>query len=68
MEEIGDALDRAAPRHFTQPLPKSAQARMRALVKAVKGDTAAAAARLGVSRRTCEVSAGCPEAVLLMCQ
>ncbi|KJY32929.1 hypothetical protein [Streptomyces sp. NRRL S-495] len=54
MEEIGDALDRAAPKHFTRPLPKSAQARMRALVKAVKGDTAVAAARLGVSRRTVE--------------
>ncbi|MGY0466771.1 telomere-protecting terminal protein Tpg (plasmid) [Kitasatospora sp. cg17-2] len=54
MEEIGDALDRAAPRHFTQPLPKSAQARMRALVKALKGDAAATAARLGVSRRTVE--------------
>ncbi|MEV7783398.1 XRE family transcriptional regulator [Kitasatospora sp. NPDC088351] len=54
MEEITDAIDRAAPEHFTQAPPKSAQAQMRALVKAAKGDTAAVAARLGVTRRTVE--------------
>ncbi|MEU2631490.1 XRE family transcriptional regulator [Kitasatospora sp. NPDC007106] len=54
MEEITDALDRAAPGHFTKTPPKGAQAQMRLLTKAAKGDTAAVAARLGVSRRTVE--------------
>ncbi|MER8102922.1 XRE family transcriptional regulator, partial [Kitasatospora sp. NPDC094016] len=54
MEEITDAIDRAAPEHFTKAPPKSAQAQMRLLAKAAKGDTAALAARLGVSRRTVE--------------
>ncbi|MFB7678363.1 XRE family transcriptional regulator [Kitasatospora purpeofusca] len=52
MEEITDALDRAAPEHFTQALPKSAQAQMRALVKAAKGDKKAVAAALGVDPNT----------------
>ncbi|MER6364500.1 XRE family transcriptional regulator [Kitasatospora sp. NPDC001527] len=52
MEEITDAIDRAAPEHFTQALPKSAQAQMRALVKAVKGDKKAVADRLGVDPNT----------------
>ncbi|MFE3875404.1 telomere-protecting terminal protein Tpg [Kitasatospora sp. NPDC059146] len=52
MEEITDAIDRAAPEHFTQALPKSAQAQMRALVKAAKGDKKAVAARLGVDANT----------------
>ncbi|MGW4806449.1 telomere-protecting terminal protein Tpg [Kitasatospora sp. NPDC004272] len=51
-EEIGDAIDRAAPEHFTQSLPKSAQAQMRALVKAAKGDKKAVAAALGVDPNT----------------
>lgn len=51
-EEIGDAIDRAAPVHFTQELPKSAQAQMRALVKAAKGDKKAVAAALGVDPNT----------------
>ncbi|MER7674672.1 XRE family transcriptional regulator [Kitasatospora sp. NPDC096128] len=54
MEEITDAIDRAAPEHFTQAPPKSAQAQMRALVKSAKGDKAAVAERLGVTRRTVE--------------
>ncbi|MFD4537544.1 telomere-protecting terminal protein Tpg [Kitasatospora sp. NPDC058397] len=54
MEEITDAIDRAAPEHFTKAPPKSAQAQMRLLAKAAKGDTAVLAARLGVSRRTVE--------------
>ncbi|MFF8775470.1 telomere-protecting terminal protein Tpg [Kitasatospora sp. NPDC015120] len=52
MEEITDAIDRAAPEHFTQALPKSAQAQMRALVKAAKGDKKAVAERLGVDPNT----------------
>ncbi|MFE7194054.1 telomere-protecting terminal protein Tpg [Kitasatospora sp. NPDC057541] len=52
MEEIIDAIDRAAPEHFTQALPKSAQAQMRALVKAAKGDKKAVAQRLGVDPNT----------------
>lgn len=52
MEEITDAIDRAAPEHFTQALPKSAQAQMRALVKAAKGDKKAVADRLGVDPNT----------------
>ncbi|MGW3041784.1 telomere-protecting terminal protein Tpg [Kitasatospora sp. NPDC001159] len=52
MEEITDAIDRAAPEHFTQSLPKSAQAQMRALVKAAKGDKKAVAASLGVDPNT----------------
>ncbi|MFJ3791483.1 telomere-protecting terminal protein Tpg [Kitasatospora sp. NPDC090091] len=51
-EEIGDALDRAAPEHFTQALPKSAQAQMRALVRAAKGDKKAVAERLGIDPNT----------------
>ncbi|MFJ7280220.1 telomere-protecting terminal protein Tpg [Kitasatospora sp. NPDC098663] len=52
MEEIIDAIDRAAPEHFTQALPKSAQAQMRALVKAAKGDKKAVAERLGIDPNT----------------
>ncbi len=51
---IGDSLDRAAAATATRPPPKSAQARMRFLVKSEKGSTRAVAARLGVSRRTVE--------------
>ncbi|MFI0898339.1 telomere-protecting terminal protein Tpg [Streptomyces sp. NPDC020983] len=54
MGEIQDALQRAAANTATRPLPKSAQARMRFLVKAEKGSTRAAAARLGVTQRTVE--------------
>ncbi|MFE2728046.1 telomere-protecting terminal protein Tpg [Kitasatospora sp. NPDC059327] len=52
MEEITDAIDRAAPEHFTQALPKSAQAQMRALVRAAKGDKKAVADRLGIDPNT----------------
>lgn len=51
---FGDSLDKAAANTFTRALPKSAQARMRFLVKHEKGSTRAAAARLGVSQRTVE--------------
>ncbi|QNP67956.1 telomere-protecting terminal protein Tpg [Streptomyces genisteinicus] len=51
---IGDSLDRAVQAVFTRPIPKSAGAQMRALVKAEKGSTRAVAVRLGVSQRTVE--------------
>jgi hypothetical protein len=51
---IGDSLDRAGAQATTRPLPKSAPAQMRALVKAEKGSTRAVAARLGISQRTVE--------------
>lgn len=54
MGEIDDALNRAAANTATRPIPKTAGARMRFLVKAEKGSTRAVAARLGVSQRTVE--------------
>jgi transcriptional regulator with XRE-family HTH domain len=54
VEEITDALDRGNVEHFTKAPPKSAQAQMRLLTKAEKGNTAAVAERLGVTRRTVE--------------
>ncbi|MFF3767464.1 telomere-protecting terminal protein Tpg [Streptomyces sp. NPDC001922] len=48
-----DSLDRAAAANFTRPMPKSAPARMRFLVKQLKG-TRAVAELLGVSQRTVE--------------
>lgn len=54
MGEIDDALNRAAAEHDTKEPPKTAGARMRYLVRAEKGSTAAVAARLGISRRTVE--------------
>ncbi|WP_031021835.1 telomere-protecting terminal protein Tpg [Streptomyces sp. NRRL WC-3795] len=50
---IGDGLDRALQAAFTRPIPKSAGAQMRYLVKQLKG-TRAVAALLGVSQRTVE--------------
>ncbi|MFH9590677.1 telomere-protecting terminal protein Tpg [Streptomyces luteogriseus] len=50
---IGDGLDRADREAFTRPIPKSAGAKMRYLVKQLKG-TRAAAELLGVSQRTVE--------------
>ena len=52
MGKIGDGLDRAAENTLTRPIPKSAGARMRFLVRVEKGSTRAVAARLGVSQRT----------------
>jgi transcriptional regulator with XRE-family HTH domain len=52
--EIEDALRRAAANTATRPIPKSAQARMRFLLKTEKGSTRALAARLGVTQRTVE--------------
>ncbi|MEE1755440.1 telomere-protecting terminal protein Tpg [Streptomyces sp. SP18CS02] len=51
---LGDSLDRAAENTFTRPLPKSAGAQMRFLVRSEKGSTRAVARRLGVSQRTVE--------------
>jgi transcriptional regulator with XRE-family HTH domain len=52
--EIEDALQRAAANTATRPIPKSARAQMRFLLKAEKGSTRAVAARLGVTQRTVE--------------
>lgn len=53
MDSIGDSLDRALEGAFTRPIPKSAQAQMKYLVKQLKG-TKAVAELLGVSQRTVE--------------
>lgn len=53
MGMLGDGLDKATAKTFTRPVPKSAQAQMRFLVKQEKG-TRAVAALLGVSQRTVE--------------
>jgi hypothetical protein len=50
---LGDGLDKAAQKTLTRPVPKSAQAQMRFLVRQEKG-TRAVAALLGVSQRTVE--------------
>ncbi|MFE9059517.1 telomere-protecting terminal protein Tpg [Streptomyces mutabilis] len=50
---IGDGLNRAVQQAFTRPIPKSAGAQMRYLVKQLKG-TRAVADALGVSQRTVE--------------
>ncbi|WP_333771357.1 telomere-protecting terminal protein Tpg [Streptomyces sp. IBSBF 2435] len=54
MGEIEDALQRAAGNTATRPIPKSAQAQMRFLLKAERGSTRALAARIGVTQRTVE--------------
>ncbi|WP_031522673.1 telomere-protecting terminal protein Tpg [Streptomyces sp. NRRL F-5123] len=54
MGKLQDSLERASAATATRPIPKSAQAQMRFLVKSEKGSTAAAAARLGVTQRTVE--------------
>ncbi|MFD9412740.1 telomere-protecting terminal protein Tpg [Streptomyces sp. NPDC059989] len=53
MSEISDSLSRADEQHFTRPIPKSAGAQMRFLVKQLKS-TRAAATTLGISQRTVE--------------
>jgi transcriptional regulator with XRE-family HTH domain len=52
--EFEDALARAAAGTATRPIPGSARARMRFLLKSEKGSTRAVAGRLGVSQRTVE--------------
>lgn len=53
MSEISDSLTRADEQHFTRPIPKSAGAQMRFLVKTHKS-TKAVAAALNISQRTVE--------------
>ncbi|MDT6988258.1 telomere-protecting terminal protein Tpg [Streptomyces lusitanus] len=50
---VRDSLNRAVQQAFTRPIPKSAGAQMRYLVKQLKG-TRAVAEMLGVSQRTVE--------------
>ncbi|MBL1087632.1 XRE family transcriptional regulator [Streptomyces actinomycinicus] len=52
-DSVGDGLDRALEGAFTRPIPKSAQAQMKYLVKQLKG-TRPVAELLGVSQRTVE--------------
>jgi len=52
-DSVGDGLDQALEGAFTRPIPKSAQAQMKYLVKQLKG-TKAAAQALGISQRTVE--------------
>ncbi|MFF3359126.1 telomere-protecting terminal protein Tpg [Streptomyces sp. NPDC002917] len=51
---IGESLDQAAVNTATRPIPKSAGAQMRFLVKHEKGSTRVVAQRLGISQRTVE--------------
>ncbi|WP_030303969.1 telomere-protecting terminal protein Tpg [Streptomyces katrae] len=53
MTQIDDSLTRADEPHFTRPVPKSAGARMRFLVKQLKS-TRETARLLGISQRTVE--------------
>ncbi|MEV5138920.1 XRE family transcriptional regulator [Streptomyces syringium] len=53
MDQLGDSLDRAVEQAFTRPIPKSAQAQMKYLVRQLK-TTRAVAQVLGVSQRTVE--------------
>ncbi|MFE9637203.1 telomere-protecting terminal protein Tpg [Streptomyces sp. NPDC006463] len=53
MAQLGDGLNKAVQKAFTRPIPKSAGAQMRYLVKQLKS-TKAAAATLGISQRTVE--------------
>ncbi|MET8128216.1 XRE family transcriptional regulator [Streptomyces sp. NPDC005065] len=53
MSMFGDGLDKAVQRAFTRPIPKTAGAQVRYMVKQLKG-TRAAAEVLGISQRTVE--------------
>ncbi|GCB50039.1 XRE family transcriptional regulator [Streptomyces sp. NL15-2K] len=53
MSMFGDGLEQAVQKAFTRPIPKSAGARMRYLVKQLKG-TRAVAQMLRISQRTVE--------------
>ncbi|MFI9810214.1 telomere-protecting terminal protein Tpg [Streptomyces sp. NPDC052301] len=54
MVTIGDELDKAVQGAFTRPLPKSAGAQMRYLVKQHQRSTRRVAELLGISQRTVE--------------
>ncbi|MFG2527031.1 telomere-protecting terminal protein Tpg [Streptomyces sp. NPDC048516] len=51
---IGDSIEKASAATATRPIPKSAGAQMRYLVKQHKGSTKAVAQLLGISQRTVE--------------
>ncbi|MEV7471972.1 XRE family transcriptional regulator [Streptomyces kronopolitis] len=51
---LGDSLDKATAATATRPIPKSAGAQMRYLVRQHKGSTKAVAQLLGISQRTVE--------------
>ncbi|OEJ36285.1 telomere-protecting terminal protein Tpg [Streptomyces agglomeratus] len=53
MAQLGDGLNQAVQKAFTRPIPKSAGAQMRYLVKQLKG-TRPVAEALGISQRTVE--------------
>ncbi|MEU8465790.1 XRE family transcriptional regulator [Streptomyces sp. NPDC029003] len=53
MAQLGDGLNQAVQKAFTRPIPKSAGAQMRYLVKQYKS-TRATAAALGITQRTVE--------------
>ncbi|RPF25340.1 telomere-protecting terminal protein [Streptomyces sp. Ag109_G2-6] len=53
MSDISDSLTKADEQHFTRPIPKSAGAQMRYLVKQLKS-TKNVATLLGISQRTVE--------------
>ncbi|MFE5375701.1 XRE family transcriptional regulator [Streptomyces sp. NBC_00820] len=54
MVTVGEELDRAVQGAFTQPIPKSAGAQMRYLLKKHGGRTMPVAELLGISQRTVE--------------
>lgn len=54
MDTVGEGLDKVLQKAFTRPVPKSAGARTRYLVKQYKGSTKQVADLLGISRRTVE--------------
>ncbi|MBB4890971.1 transcriptional regulator with XRE-family HTH domain [Streptomyces netropsis] len=54
MSMFVDGLDKAVQRAFTRPIPKSAGAQVRYLVKQRKGSTKAVAELLGITQRTVE--------------
>nr|AAS45808.1 TpgSLV [Streptomyces lavendulae] len=51
---VGDSLDRAGEAAFTRPIPRSAGAQMRYLLKQHKGSSKTVATLLGISQRTVE--------------
>lgn len=53
MSDISDSLTKADEQHFTRPIPKSAGAQFRFLLKQLKS-TKAVATTLGISQRTVE--------------
>ncbi|MEU8828890.1 XRE family transcriptional regulator [Streptomyces sp. NPDC048636] len=54
MATVGEGLDKAVQGAFTRPIPKSAGAQMRYLVKQHKGSTKRVADLLGITQRTVE--------------